>query len=42
MFIPNYQLLFFKLTQLAQLSQKNLGKPRLCCLHLTKYLLETM
>ena len=29
MFIPNYQLLFFKLTQLAQLSQKNLGKPRL-------------
>ena len=29
MFIPNYQLLFFKLTQLAQLSQKNLGKSRL-------------
>ena len=28
-FIPNYQPLFFKLTQLAQLSQKNLGKPRL-------------
>ena len=29
MFIPNYQLLFIKLTQLAQLSKKNLGKPRL-------------
>ena len=29
MFIPNYQLLFFKLTQLAPLSQKNLGKPRI-------------
>ena len=25
--IRNHQLLFFKLTQLAQLSQKNLGKP---------------
>ena len=29
MVIPNYQSLFFKLTQLAQLSQKDLGKPRL-------------
>ena len=28
-FVPNYQSLFFKLTQLAKLSQKNLGKPRL-------------
>ena len=33
MFIPNYQLLFFKLTQLAQLSQKNLGKARLFFLY---------
>ena len=29
MFIPNYQSLFFKLTQLAQLSEKNLGKPQI-------------
>ena len=28
-FIPNHQSLFFKLTQLAKLSQKNLGKPGL-------------
>ena len=28
-FIPNYQSLFFKLTQVTELSQKNLGKPRL-------------
>ena len=32
MLILNYQLLFFKLTQLAQLSQKNLGKPRISVL----------
>ena len=27
--IPNYQSSFFKLTQLAKMSQKNIGKPQL-------------